>query len=457
MNILLNSASEKIIIRIGVFFDGSGKNGNVFDGTPEEMFRVTNIYRLFKHYISQNSEQGGIRTGKVYIEGIGTLNNEPDSIYSLVTGDEENCGCEGYGPDSKLKICHERIMSELDRILMSEEASCPKSVSVEFDVFGFSRGAVLARHFINLVYEKNAVLLDQISSALNKHDHALADEPVINFLGLFDTVGTFMDSTVFDKDPHDSGYTRNLYVKVPAGAVRNAFQLNAMHEYRYNFPLHSLYGLYPELTIAGAHTDVGGSYPDMIDEVKDLTGYTYGLPLYRAATRAEKELSPLLKRNQWAFLSKKISYEGSLRFRCKAMSHRRVKGHLQFVALLTMARIAERCGCIFAPDIKTYEDMIPCELLAYYNHVRQRADEALEGKPEGLDPEFVQKVIPAYVHLSASCFTVSELFGEMRQNRQLMMCRGDVQDSQQKVINISVINNFWPHRPDTNWERKVFK
>lgn len=452
----LNS-SEKCVIRMGVFFDGTGKNGTAIDGTPYELFNMTNIYRLYKLY--GNDQRCGTNrlTGKIYIEGIGTLNNHPDDIYSIVTGDEALWGIEGYGPDSKLKICHERLACELERVLETGASTLPKSVGIEFDVFGFSRGAVLARHFINTICEKNAALLDQIRSVTNKLGYDFQSEPIVNFMGLFDTVGAFMDSTVLDNDPHDTGYTRNLKVNVPAGAVRNAFQLNAMHEYRYNFPLHSLYGHYPELTIAGAHSDVGGGYPEKIREVKDLTTHKYWVPFSWAKTRAKEELSPLLKSKSWAFLSKHIQYQGSEKFYCMATSHRQIEGHLQFVALVTMARVAEACGCDITSEIKTYEDMIPHGMVDYYHHVCQRAIQTLEGKPKTLDHELVQKVIPAYVHMSASWLTIKELYDDMRHNSQVMVCRGNEQSSQHKILDISVINNFWPDRPDDNWERKVFK
>lgn len=149
---------------------------------------------------------------------------------------------------------------------MSQNNIACQEINIEFDIFGFSRGAVLARHLTNLIYENDASVVDSIRHVLNKNGHALSGTPVVNFLGLFDTVGTFMDSKAFDNDPHDTGYTRILKVNVPAGAAQHAFQLNALHEFRYNFPLYSLGGHYPELTIEGAHSDVGGGYPFLEEE-----------------------------------------------------------------------------------------------------------------------------------------------------------------------------------------------
>jgi len=427
----------------------------MYEKTSEETFHVTNIYRLYKCYDVYRSERKGDKACKVYIEGIGTLNNKPQSFYSIATGDEDIWGREGYGPDSKLQFCHERIASELVATLSKGDVEY-KNVSIEFDVFGFSRGAVLARHFTNTIYENDTTVMDTLHRALNNSGFELSGGPVINFLGLFDTVGTFVDSTVLKSDPHDTGYTRNLKVNVPSGAVRNAFQLNAMHEYRYNFPLHSLYGQFPELTLAGAHSDVGGGYPELIDEVKDLTTHKFWISFSWAKTRAKKELYPLLTREQWAFLSEQIDYQGSEKFYCMATSHRKVKGHLQFVALITMVQIAEKCGCIFTSDARAFNDMIPCEMLGYLHHVQQRAIDALEGKPKALDEKLFQRLLPDYVHLSASWITVKELYGDMRHSRQLTLSSGSVEESKQKVIYLNVLNDFWPDRPDENWQRKTF-
>jgi len=455
MNPSLNNENDRCVIHVGVFFDGTGHNGHVYDKTPEETFQVSNIYRLYKCYDVTCPEGKGEKACKVYIEGIGTLNKKPDSIYSIITGDEDIFGLAGYGPDSKLKFCNERMASELVATLSKGDVE-GKNISIEFDVFGFSRGAVLARHFINAIHENETTVINTLHRALNQCGHALSGKPVVNFLGLFDTVGTFFDRTVFESDPHDTGYTRNLNVSVPAGAVRSAFQLNAMHEYRYNFPVHSLYGQFPELTVAGAHSDVGGGYPEWIYEVKDLTTHKLWLPFSWAKTRAKKELYPLLRTEQWAFLSKQIDYQGNEKFHCMATSHRRVKGHLQFVALITMVQIAEKCGCVFTPDVKAFEDMIPGELLDYHHHVQQRAVETLEGKPKVLDEKHIQKLVSEYVHLSASWLTFRELYGDLRHNSQLTMSRDSVEDSKQKVIYLSVLNNIWPDRPDENWERKIF-
>ncbi|MGK3113599.1 phospholipase effector Tle1 domain-containing protein [Candidatus Pantoea formicae] len=441
-------------IRIGVFFDGTGQNGNKLDGTSDELFGATNIYRLFKMYGVPDNQTQWMMYGKLYVEGIGTLNNQSDCIYSLATGDEDFGGCEGYGPDSKLKSCVEKITSELDRILSQGEVVF-RSVSVEFDVFGYSRGAILARHLTNTLYENDASVCDKIRLVVNLYGHELIGVPVVNYLGLFDTVGTFMDKTVFSNDPHDTGYTRGLKVKVPAGAARQAFQLNAFHEFRYNYPLHSLSGIYPELTIAGSHADVGGGSPHMIQEHVDVSAKNWW-PWHTAQFWVERELLSTLLSKKWRPLKGEITYRGSKWLHYIATNHRLVRGHLQFVSLLAMLKVAEKSGCSFDPGYKKFEELIPDDLNDYCGKVISAALNTLDGKPETLEHRLIDQVTPDYVHLSASWVTLAELYGDMRLNKQMMRTGENQHEEKEVVIDLNVMNNFWPDRPDENWERKIF-
>lgn len=450
----LKDAFEKCVVRIGIFFDGTGKNGTAFDGSHEEMFKVSNIYRLFTYYGNPESEGGERITGKVYIEGIGTLNNEPDSIYSLVTGDEDYWGCKGYGPDSKLQLCQKRVASALGDILSQNNAAC-QEINIEFDIFGFSRGAVLARHLTNLIYESDVSVIDSIRNVLNKNGYALSGTPVVNFLGLFDTVGAFMDSKAFYNDSHDTGYTRSLKVNVPAGAALHAFQFNAWHEFRYNFPLHSLGGHYPELTIAGAHSDVGGGYP-LLEEERKVVSNRYIAPFDWAYGWVEKELFATLGTHKWRALTGRITYRGNKWFHYTATNEREVFGHLQFIAFIAMVKVAEKCGCIFSQDYKKFERIIPDDLVAYCERVLSAALDALEGKSTSLDEQNIDDIMRKYVHLSSTWASVADMFGDMKKNAQMMRCRESNKDESKKEINLSVMNDFWPYRPHEGWQRKIF-
>ena len=70
--------------------------------------------------------------------------------------------------------------------------------NIEFDIFGFSRGAAAARHFANEVLKANSGV---VSESLNPKDpafspgFALDTNLSINFIGLFDTVAAIGDPT----------------------------------------------------------------------------------------------------------------------------------------------------------------------------------------------------------------------------------------------------------------------
>jgi hypothetical protein len=53
--------------------------------------------------------------------------------------------------------------------------------------------------------------------------------------------------------------------------AQKVFQISAMHECRYNFSLNSIAGMWPELALPGAHSDIGGGYNAGEDEITLLT------------------------------------------------------------------------------------------------------------------------------------------------------------------------------------------
>jgi len=441
-------------IRIGVFFDGTGLNGNALKDEYLETFTCSNVYRLFQYYQSNINATKGQLSLKVYVEGIGTRDNMPDSIYSMFTGGEDIWGKYGYGPDSKLNMCSARIADQLDKLLTVNDVN-QKTVNIELDLFGFSRGAVLARHVANLIYEKNALITDRLRTTCGAHGAHFNEKPVVNFLGLFDTVGSFMSMSVIFDNPHETGTTGNLKVYVPQGAVRNAFQLNALHECRYNFALYSFSGLYPEMTLAGAHSDIGGGYPEIMDEVKDLTTYkTIGF-LKRAKTRVDEELDIVRKSKTFHILTRHIRYRGWEDAWCIATSKRHVKGHLQFIAFLAMLNIAQKCGCVFESGYEKYEVLLPENLHGYKDQVLLNAQKACIGQAADIDKAIIDNVTDEYVHLSASWRTIFERYHDLTGKTELVS--GHQYADKQTSLDFSVLKNFWPDRPEENWKRKIFK
>lgn len=220
------------IISIGIFFDGTGNNGinatsahRPSKNNGSYYSNTTNIYRLF-----------GLFTGdqKMYIEGIGTVTGSEDSDFAMATC-KNPARYKGYSSDDKLEKAFVFIKDKM------------KDNTKEYNVYvyGFSRGAMLARTFCYEILKKESKIIGNIK---------------IKFLGAFDTV----ESTPFN----------DYNVSVLPG-VENALHLCAVNECRYFFPLTGFFedsgqmkdtksktgtSVWKEIFIPGAHADVGGGY-----------------------------------------------------------------------------------------------------------------------------------------------------------------------------------------------------
>lgn len=219
------------IISVGVFFDGTGNNG-INAASPEKPPKnnesyygySTNIYKLFQLF---NGEK------KIYIEGIGTVTQKEDSDFAMATCKNPS-GHQGYSSDDKLQ----KAFSFIGQIL----SDCTNHY--ELYIYGFSRGAMLARNFC---YE-----------LLN--NHTSAQNITVKFLGVFDTV--------------ESGPFNGYNVTVHPSTER-AFHICAANECRFFFPLTGLFedsglmedkiadtgnAVWKKIFVPGSHADIGGGY-----------------------------------------------------------------------------------------------------------------------------------------------------------------------------------------------------
>jgi hypothetical protein len=156
----------------------------------------------------------------------------------------------------KLKIT-ESIQLDLGRML--PDIDCVHRI--EFDVFGFSRGAAAARHFVNVIDQKvDHPLLQAMANIPDIRlkvgfDWASRDDVRFTFVGLFDTVV--------------SSYNRSVNVQLKADCAERVVHLTALDEVRKHFPLSritedeagtSIPAQFTELALPGAHSDIGGGY-----------------------------------------------------------------------------------------------------------------------------------------------------------------------------------------------------
>ncbi|WP_188983736.1 T6SS phospholipase effector Tle1-like catalytic domain-containing protein, partial [Pseudomonas matsuisoli] len=292
---------EQIItLRIGIFFDGTGNNlanaaiteqcrredreqfddaalasivdhcarygfkdigeDGVFSTTPNNSYGNTasNIALLFDLYkddasseISLDATMGYV---KAYIDGIGTRSGSIDSIYGQGTGSGET------GVVRRVEQSPNKIADKLRGFFQSNPMV--KVSDVEFDVFGFSRGAAAARHFANEVLKNDGGVLGNILRSgeggllpeFNWQTHAS-----LNFIGLFDTVAAIADVRSGDFSPANH-HNRGVNLYLPSGCARKVVHLTARDERRWNFALNSVGPEHKDIELPGAHSDIGGGY-----------------------------------------------------------------------------------------------------------------------------------------------------------------------------------------------------
>lgn len=250
------------------------------DCTPASPVKCgpTNVAKLYEIFDETGFDGNGtdkVRR-RIYIRGVGTregegIETEGTARVGLATGSFIQ------GGEDRIPAAGEQLLREI-RHVSSVWGSMPASITI--DIFGFSRGAALARHFVN-------VILAGIPDT-SREPVPVTDEPLpfgemvtvggrdgkksasaspfrsqlrypslpnvtIRFLGLFDTVGSFFLPGNDDEGCFDLG--------LPQGCAQHIVHLVAAQEWRENFPLTSIIpGAGEEIVMAGAHADIGGGY-----------------------------------------------------------------------------------------------------------------------------------------------------------------------------------------------------
>ncbi|MEH6561703.1 MAG: DUF2235 domain-containing protein, partial [Marinobacter sp.] len=215
--------------------------------------KIHTLYQLF----STNTltvENHRIRT---YVSGVGTKSGKEDDAWAMGTGTGER------GVLAKMESACENLAEQI------YQGAGPRIDNFVLDVFGFSRGAATARHFVNEVKDGARGALGQ---AFQKQSIAWPKTVTIRFLGLFDTVAAVVDILGADFSAHNNN-NGEVRVDIAADTAQRAVHLTARDEWRYNFSLNSLRGPdgslpghFDEWVLPGAHSDIGGGYPDNFQE-----------------------------------------------------------------------------------------------------------------------------------------------------------------------------------------------
>lgn len=287
-------AFNLLTVRIGMFFDGTGNNTYNAERTKEQTRiwssrcekpeqgealakwcgvspnagsadnEITNIQKLYNVYDIPAQIENNTFISRQYVEGIGTTNDgsstaiTDDSGYGMATG-EGDTGVDGKvkkGCEAAAKILKEPLKnSDYDGV------GC-----FQFDVFGFSRGAAAARHFVNVVTQgKNGyfgkALREQEITLPAPFDWKNPQQCQFTFVGVFDTVAAIVDFSSADFSPAND---RNpgIHLALPVKQTLRAVHITAADEFRDYFALNQLNSAaqFTEISVPGAHSDIGGGY-----------------------------------------------------------------------------------------------------------------------------------------------------------------------------------------------------
>ena len=399
-------SKPRVALRIGVFFDGTGNNASntatgllcgaqhpiapadldasckPYMADPDSSYGndVTNVHRLwFLYHESRVPEGDGEQKQaflKVYIDGIGTSTGEQDSLVGSGLGRGETGIAERvYKAFSSIKRSTGLFLRENPDIEISH---------LTFDTFGFSRGAAAARHFANgVVQGKHGPLRDMLLSNEKAFSPFFIDQYQrdinMGFIGLFDTVASVAGLTNLGNVR--SSVVPGLRLYLPRKYFSSVVHLVARDEYRANFALSRVKPDHPEITLPGAHSDIGGGYLPEAEEcllISPMQALDVALhidvtntSIYRDAEQARAQW---LAKGWPAEMLEIITPEPKLlpvqdrhaprqkRVYAALQLKRPVRGELSRVYLRVMYELAKRKGVRFIDIPEEPEYLLPVEL-----------------------------------------------------------------------------------------------
>ncbi|MDA7086915.1 DUF2235 domain-containing protein [Pseudomonas sp. SA3-5] len=386
---------------VGVFFDGTGNNReNDRRSTTRAMTNIAKLSDLYKDDLNKHIYN-------LYIEGIGTVTKGSDSILGL------GFAIGPTGGETRLHEARNKLHAEILEQLPANTGE------IVFDVFGFSRGAAQARHFVNMINHglpdfsgrKETVSIWDIKLNPNL---LMASKPYsqrhgsregqtrrvvdmyprstvktrVRFVGLYDSVGSFY----WPGNDDEGDFNLNL----KAESAQYVYHLVAGQEVREKFPLtsvkngHSAPAHFVELKGVGVHSDIGGGYADpAIDpaNIERVVRERYDLSGFDVKERAQKNA---------AIAHARAKAEGN-HWRCEVrgdtvylIDERHTRPQLAFLGLHRMHQeaLSRQVPLLELPDDDQHripDDLKPFADLAFDPAGHARALAAIEA----LDPPYI--------------------------------------------------------------------
>ena len=272
---------------INVFFDGTKNNLYNIEHRKEnpQMYKGKETASSYESYFNDHSNVSYLyqarkrvtNVGWAYIEGIGTGADDINGLerrnrYLKKKGKplEE----KKYYTDSTMGFAYgtgptgitSRVRQSFEKIQTMVRFDLGDRIPtiLVLNVFGFSRGAAAARHFVHTVKTQPRSFIGW---------NLTRERIIVNFVGLFDTVSSY--SAVGSVNPEFTGAfdddVEDLHLNFERGYASKVFHLTAADEYRLYFSLTNInsairHGFGMEVAISGAHADVGGSYASAVQK-----------------------------------------------------------------------------------------------------------------------------------------------------------------------------------------------
>ncbi|MGC6061426.1 PAAR domain-containing protein [Enterobacter kobei] len=287
---MLQKPVRKISLTLGVFFDGYDSEVIASGLVPEPCTaRYHNVSDFEAETILTKCAQDNFGTH-------GTDNSEPTSsptniqwlhrLYKHKYAIEDDiarfsflikdgmyaCAGDESNSEARRRTSHAiTIMrQELKSYFLQLQGSHPDFrlliSAVQFDLFGFGRGAAAARHFAVRVHSRDEAIAQAFQDIFG--DVPLMHES-IRFIGIFDTLVLADKRESIHRSCHNPGKCHETMLS--RGIADNVFHITAEHEYRFNYVLDSIKPDWPEVALPGSHSDIGGGYLPVVTETHFLT------------------------------------------------------------------------------------------------------------------------------------------------------------------------------------------
>lgn len=487
--------SREITLSIGIFFDGTGNNAlNVQNmlkaynvdhndlSNPEaesilakiarENFGVsgsgaisytgyyTNIHWLSILYKKAVSGDDSVVQAGIYICGIGTDSGKPDRKLALTFGISDT-GVVAK-TNKAISLLVKTISASVEDI--RRKSACEIVIKqLQFDLFGFSRGAAAARHLANRIQSEDPALIRAIGEGMANATFTGSPSGKSRFIGIFDTVAA-IGVPVNGLNPH-SADTGDVRLILRPGVAEKVFHITAANECRFNFALNSVKPAWPELMLPGAHSDIGGGYLPVTKEDLFLTRpTTETVPFSQPdeKTRAYRQaiaqlqildksscLAPLLRTNDisaevWSDDRLPQDRYGQMQkrsFAALTLRNRIVRNDWSRVALRVMVEAAQEAGVMFDPIDPAHSDMVIPDELSFLCDKALALGRASRG--DRASPAFskdeINVIAEKFIHCSANW------------NAIVVNMNGLIHAGVSPSKLVGFIN-----RPDKNWIRSVY-